>query len=570
MTTPDTLSTLRHSASHIMAQAVKRLYPQAKLGMGPAIAEGFYYDFELNVALTPADLEKIEAEMLKIIKEAQAFTLMPATKAESRELLKGETYKLEILEELPDDEITFYQNGDFSDLCRGPHLAQTSELKAFKLLRVSGAYWRGDEKRPMLQRIYGTAFPTQGELDQYLFVIEEAEKRDHRKLGKELELFSVFDEAGAGLVYYQPKGAMLKHIIEDFTWKENIKRGYQHVSIPHLAKQDLWKRSGHYEYYKENMYFSEIDEQEYVIKPMNCPGHILIYETKTRSYRDLPIRLAEFGTVYRYERSGVLHGLLRVRGFTQDDAHIFCRPDQLESEICSVLEYVEFMMKTFGFEYEAYLSTRPEKSVGSAENWEKATTALQTAMEKLSLAYQTDPGEGVFYGPKIDIKFKDAIGRTWQGPTVQVDFNLPERFDISYIAEDGQKHRPVMIHRVVLGSLERFIGALIEHYAGALPLWLSPVQIKLLTISDEQQAYASEILARLIDSGYRAELDNRSEKIGHKIREAQIQKIPYMLIIGKKEVELNQVSVRERKAGDQGAITIDEFILKIKEEVHHQ
>ncbi|MFA5928957.1 MAG: threonine--tRNA ligase, partial [Candidatus Margulisiibacteriota bacterium] len=479
----------------------------------------------------------------------------------------GEQYKIELLEGIPEDEITVYQDGEFTDLCRGPHISSTGKAGAFKLLKVAGAYWRGDEKRPMLQRIYGTAFLTQADLDKHLLMLEEAEKRDHRKLGKELELFSVFDEAGAGLIYYHPKGAMLKHIIEDFTWNENIKRGYQHVQIPHMAKGDLWKRSGHLDYYKENMYFCEVDEQQYVIKPMNCPGHILIYESKTRSYRDLPLRLAEFGTVYRYERSGVLHGLLRVRGFTQDDAHIFCTPEQLEKEICAVLEYADFMMKTFGFEYEAYLSTRPEKSVGSSENWEKATEALKQAMEKIELKYVVDPGEGVFYGPKIDIKFKDAIGRTWQGPTVQVDFNLPERFNLSYIAEDGQKHRPVMIHRVVLGSFERFMGALIENYAGAFPLWLSPVQVKILTISDAQMEYAEKVASELRLAGFRVETDYRNEKIGHKIREAQMQKTPYMLVIGKKEAEANAVAVRERKAGDQGVLAINDFIARIREEV---
>lgn len=564
------LEIYRHSTAHLMAQAVKLIFPDAKFGIGPAISEGFYYDFDLSRSLNPEDLEEIENIMKKLIKEDHEFKRIEASKKDAVKIMKenNQPYKIELIEEIQDEKVTLYKSGDFIDLCRGPHLKSTEEIKTFKLLKIAGAYWRGDEKRQMLQRIYGTAFFTQREVDEYLEKIREAEKRDHRVLGPALDLFSIHPEkAGPGLIFYHPKGAILRHIIEDFSYNEHLIRGYQPVVIPHLSRGDLWKTSGHYDYYKENMFFSNIDEMDYVIKPMNCPGHLLIYKTKIRSFRDLPVRFFEFGTVYRYERSGVLHGLLRVRGFTQDDAHIFCTQEQLENEIISVIDFAHFMMKTFGFTYDIYLSTRPEKYVGTEENWEKATSALKKALENHNLKYEIDPGEGVFYGPKIDIKLKDALGRVWQGPTIQVDFNLPERFDLNYIGTDGQKHRPVMIHRVVLGSMERFVGALIEHYSGAFPLWISPVQVKILTISDELAEYARSICEKLVSEKIRVEMNLESEKIGYKIREAQMEKVPYMIILGKKEKEENKISVRHRKNGDLGQKEIDQFVDEIKLEI---
>ena len=564
------LETYRHSTAHLMAQAVKKLFPDTKFGIGPAISEGFYYDFDLQKTFNPEDLISIEKVMHELIKEDHPLKRMEVSKEEAKKIMrdKNQTYKLELLDEIPDEKVTLYQSGDFIDLCRGPHLSSTSKIKAFKLLKVAGAYWRGDEKRPMLQRIYGTAFFTQKEVDDYINKIKEAEKRDHRMLGPALDLFTIHpEEAGPGLIYYHPKGAILRHIIEDFSYNEHLKRGYQPVVIPHIAKEDLWHKSGHYDYYRENMFFSSVDDKEYVIKPMNCPGHLLIYKTKIRSFRDLPIRYFEFGTVYRYERSGVLHGLLRVRGFTQDDAHIFCTPRQLEDEIIAVIDFAHYMMTIFGFTYDIYLSTKPEKHVGSDENWEKSTNALKEALGKHNLKFEIDPGEGVFYGPKIDFKLKDALGRVWQGPTIQVDFNLPERFDLNYIGTDGQKHKPVMIHRVVLGSMERFFGALIEHYAGAFPLWISPVQLKILTISEELNDYATSVGERLSGEGIRVEYDLRGEKIGFKIREAQNKKVPYMIIIGKKEKENQKISVRHRKEGDLGQKELDQFIMEIKDKI---
>jgi len=568
---PD-LETLRHSASHIMAQAVISLFPGVKLGIGPAIENGFYYDFDMPEQITPEDLPKIENKMHEIIKANQKFESMEVSKEEAIRLMeeKGEKYKVELLHEIEADKVTLYKNGGFIDLCRGPHLETTGQVKALKLLSIAGAYWHGIETNPMMQRIYGAAFSTQKELDDYLKVLEEAKKRDHRKLGKELDLFSIFEEAGAGFVYYHPNGAMIKYLLEEFLRQENLKRGYELVSIPHIQKIDLFNTSGHTNYYRENMYFMKIDEQEYAIKPMNCPGHILIYNRKGRSYRDLPIRYFELGTVYRYEKSGVLHGLLRVRGFTQDDAHIFCRIEQLEDEILSVLEFVDYVMRIFKFEYIVNLSTRPEKYAGTIENWDKATSILQKALQDRRVPFQIDTGAGVFYGPKIDIKLKDALGRLWQGPTIQVDFNLPERFSLTYTAGDGTKKTPVMIHRAILGSIERFLGALIEHYAGAFPLWLSPIQVRVLTISEKHHQYANQIAESLKEQGIRVELDLSDEKIGAKIRSAQLEKIAYMLIIGQKEVDEQKVSVRHRNRGDLGAKNLPELIDSLRKEIDNK
>lgn len=566
----DGLSVIRHTAAHVMAQAVKRLWPKVKLAIGPAIENGFYYDFDKEGSFAPEDLEAIEAEMHKIVAEDLEIVREEIPREEAIKRLKemGEDYKVELVEDIEEPVVSFYRQGEFVDLCRGPHLWSTGKLPAFKLLNVAGAYWRGDEKRPMLARIYGTAFAKKRDLDQYLEVLEEAKRRDHRKLGKDLDLYSLHEEAGGGLVFYHPKGAVLRSVIEEFWRKEHAKRGYQYVIIPHIASADLWRQSGHYDYYRENMYFLTIEDKEYAIKPMNCPGHILIYKTETRSYRDMPVRYCELGTVYRYERSGVLHGLLRVRGFTQDDAHIFCRPDQLAGEIKGVIDLAFFMLRSLGFsEFEIALSTRPEKSVGSEEIWETAIAALREALESQGLKYTVDEGGGAFYGPKIDVHLKDALGRLWQGPTIQVDFNLPERFDVNYIGEDGEKHRVVMIHRTVLGSMERTIGVLVEHYAGAFPTWLSPVQVKILTISDKHVGYAREVRDYLQEMDVRVELDASDEKIGRKIREAQLEKVPYMLVIGDKEAEARRVAVRHRKDGDLGAMGLSEFRDKIVKEI---
>jgi len=484
---PEGLEVLRHSAAHILATAVIELYPHTQLGIGPAIADGFYYDFKFPSPISESDLEKIEAKMREIVKKKEPFKHQEICRLEASDMFGAQPFKQELLAELPsDDKPTIYMNGPLTDMCRGPHIPDTGRLKAFKLLSVAGAYWRGDEKNQMLTRIYGTAFPSQKELDEHLERLKEAERRDHRVLGKQLDLFHIDEEVGAGLPLWHPKGALIRKIIEDFWRDAHLDSGYEMVMIPHIASAELWKTSGHWDFYRESMYSPmDIEGQEYIVKPMNCPGHIKIYNSRTRSYRELPIRWAELGTVYRYERSGALHGLLRVRGFTQDDAHLFVRPDQLQDEIIRVIKFVLYMLKTFGFdEYEVYLSTRPEKSVGSDEHWEQATTALKAALEEVGLAYELDPGEGVFYGPKIDMKIRDAIGRAWQCTTIQVDFNLPERFDITYIGEDNGEHRPIMIHRALLGSLERFIGCLIEHYAGAFPLWLAPVQAVVLPIAD--------------------------------------------------------------------------------------
>ncbi len=568
---PEGEEILRHSASHIMAQAVMHLFPNVKFAIGPAIENGFYYDFDLDHTFTPEDLKKIEEEMKEIVKFDYPFKREVISKEDAVKYFKdkGQIYKLEILEEIPDDTVSIYTQGDFTDLCRGPHIPSTKYLKNFKLLSVAGAYWRGDEKNKMLQRIYGTAFPTKDGLKKYLNFLEEAKKRDHRKLGKELDLFSINENVGPGLILWHPKGAIIRKVIEDFWKEEHIKRGYQFLYTPHIARVDLWKISGHWDFYRENMFSPmEVDKGQYMIKPMNCPFHIMVYKSKTRSYRDLPIRYAELGTVYRYEKSGVLHGLLRVRGFTQDDAHLFVTPDQLENEIIGVLDFTKFMIETFGFSnYNIYLSTRPEKYVGSLENWELATNALKIAVEKLGLPYKIDPGEGVFYGPKIDVKLVDALGREWQGPTVQVDFNLPERFDVSYIGKDGKSHRPIMLHRVVLGSMERFFGTLIEQYAGAFPTWLAPVQVKIVPIGDSHLDYAKKVYSLLFENHVRVELDDRGEKMNSKIRDAEKEKVPYILVIGDREVENNTVSVRKRKKGNIGAIKADEFLRTILKEI---
>ena len=565
------ISVLRHSCAHIMAQAVTEIYPEVKLAIGPAIEEGFYYDFDKETPFTPQDLEIISSKMKEIIALDLPFVKEEMKKGEALEFFKEkkEIYKVEIIEEIPEEEVSLYKQGSFVDLCRGPHLKSTGQVKHFKLLSIAGAYWRGDEKRQMLQRIYGTVFFNRKELAKYLLSLEEAKKRDHRKIGKELDLFSIHEEGGPGLIYWHPKGFMIRDIIETFWKKEHFKAGYQMLSIPHLAKIDLWKTSGHWDFYQENMYSPiDIDGQQYILKPMNCPGHILIYKTKLRSYRDLPIRWAELGTVYRYERSGVLHGLMRVRGFTQDDAHIFCREDQLEEEIISVIEFVLFILKSFGFnDFEVFLSTRPPKYVGTVEEWDKATDALKKALEKVGLAYQVDPGEGVFYGPKVDIKIKDCLKRSWQCSTVQVDFNLPERFGVKYRDKEGGEHTAIMIHRALMGSLERFFGILIEHYAGAFPLWLAPEQVRVISITSNQEEYAQGILKALKDADIRAEIDLENEKLGYKIRQAQMQKIPYMLVLGQKEAESQTVAVRKKNGENLGQLKIADLITMLQQEI---
>ena len=560
------LETMRHSASHVMAESVHSVFPEAKFGIGPAIEDGFYYDFELPRPLVPDDLPGIEAKMKEIIASNSPFIREEVDRANARQLFSSQPYKLELIEELPDSTVTVYKQGSFVDLCRGPHVKSTGDIKAVKLTRIAGAYWKGDEKRPMLQRIYGVAFNTQAELEDYLARLEEAAKRDHRRLGRELDLFSLHDEAGAGLVHWHPKGALVRQVIEDFWKAEHRKRGYDIVYTPHIAKVDLWKTSGHWDFYRENLYSPmDIDGQDYIVKPMNCLGHILMYKTQLRSYRNLPLRYAELGTVYRYERSGVLHGLARVRGFTQDDAHIFCRPDQIEAEVTEVVNLALFMMETFGFhDYELLLSTRPDKYAGTLQIWEEATGALRKVLENLKLKYEIDPGEGVFYGPKIDIKLRDALGRLWQGPTIQVDFNLPQRFDVNYIGEDGSEHQVAMVHRTVLGSMERFMACLIEHYGGAFPVWLSPVQAAIITIADRHLDYARKLETELRGCGIRVQVDDRSERMNLKIREAQMNKVPYMLVIGDKEIASSHISLRLRTGEDAGSVAIAEFINRMK------
>jgi len=558
-----------HTSSHILAQAVKRLFKDVKLAIGPAIDNGFYYDFDTDRPFTTEDFEAIEQEMNKIIKEDYKLERFVLPKDEAIKLMeeKGEPYKVELIEEIPEgEEISFYKQGEFTDLCAGPHLMSTGMVKTIKLLSVAGAYWKGDEKNKMLQRIYGISFPKKSMLDQYLHMLEEAKKRDHRKLGKELDLFSIHPE-GPGFPFFHPKGMIIRNILEDFWRKEHIKHGYQEIKTPIILNEELWRRSGHWDHYKENMYFTEIDGETYAIKPMNCPGAMLVYKSTMHSYRDLPLRLCELGLVHRHELSGVLHGLMRVRSFTQDDAHLFMTPEQVEDEILGVINLVDYFYKIFGFEYFVELSTRPENSMGSDEDWELATNALISALNRVNLPYKVNEGDGAFYGPKIDFHLKDSIGRTWQCGTIQLDFQMPERFELEYIGPDGEKHRPIMLHRVIYGSIERFIGILTEHFAGAFPTWLAPVQVRVLPISDKHYAYAQNVYGRLLENDIRAELDDRNEKIGYKIREAQLQKIPYMLIVGDKEVEQGTVSLRSRKEGDLGDISLNEFIEKILKEI---
>ncbi len=565
---------MRHSAAHVMAEAVQSLFQDVKFGIGPAIEKGFYYDFDLPVALREEDLEAIEARMREIISSDRPFVRRGMGRDEALEHFaqRGDGYKVELINDLDEDEVCTYQQGDFTDLCRGPHVESAGQIGPFKLLNIAGAYWRGDENRPMLQRIYGTAFRTQEELDAHLTWLSEVEKRDHRVLGRELDLFSIHPkEGGPGLIYWHPKGARIRTIIEDFWRREHYKRGYEILYTPHIAKVELWKRSGHWDFFRENMFPPfEVEGQEYLLKPMNCPFHILIYQTRLRSYRELPLRWAELGTVYRYERSGVLHGMLRARGLTQDDAHIFCRPDQLEHEVVEVIDLAQFMLESFGYrDYDIELSVRDPRQggsyIGDDEVWDRAEEALRGALEIKGLDYVTMEGEAKFYGPAIDIKVRDALGRGWQGTTIQVDFNEPERFDVAYTGEDGQPHRAVMIHRTILGTLERFIGGLIEHYAGAFPVWLAPVQAVIIPIADRHEGYSLQVAERLRAAELRVEVDARRERLGHKIREAQLQKTPYMLGVGDREVEEGKVSVRLRTEEDLGARRVEEFLAMAQE-----
>ncbi len=559
----------RHTTSHIMAQAIKRLYPDAKLAIGPSIAEGFYYDIDRDTPFTNDDLAKIETEMKKIVKEALPITRFTKPRDEAIAFMKekGEPYKVELIEDLPQDAvISFYQQGEFVDLCAGPHLMTTKPVKAFKLTSLAGAYWRGSEKNKMLTRIYGTSFTKKAELEEYLQRIEEAKKRDHRKLGRELGLFMMRDE-GPGFPFFLPKGMILKNTLLDYWRAIHTKAGYQEISTPIILSRSLWETSGHWDHYKENMYTTVIDEQDYAIKPMNCPGGVLVYASEPRSYRDLPLRMGELGIVHRHEKSGQLHGLMRVRCFTQDDAHIFMTPDQIRDEIKGVAQLIDDVYQLFGFKYHVELSTRPDNSIGSDEDWEMATDALRAALDDMGLPYVVNEGDGAFYGPKIDFHLEDSLGRTWQCGTIQLDFQLPLRFELEYTGADGEKHRPIMIHRVVFGSIERFIGILIEHFAGAFPTWLAPVQVRVLPISDKHMEYGKEVLASLQNAGIRADLDTRTEKIGYKIREARLQKIPYMLVVGAKEEEDKTVSVRSRFLGDEGSKDLDSFLTAIKKEI---
>lgn len=559
----------RHSTAHIMAQAVKRLFPDVKLGIGPAIANGFYYDFDMEHVLTPEDLPKIEAEMEKIIKEDLPFERREVSREEALEIFSkhGEKYKVELIQELPEDEvITIYQQGEFFDLCAGPHVPSTGKIRAVKLLNLAGAYWRGNEKNKMLQRVYGTSFPKKSQLEEYLTQLEEAKKRDHRKLGAQLGLFSMHEE-GPGFPFFHPKGMVLRNELENFWREEHRKQGYLEIKTPVILNRSLWERSGHWDHYKENMYFTTIDEMDYAIKPMNCPGAMLVYKSEQHSYRDFPLRLAEMGLVHRHEKSGVLHGLMRVRAFTQDDAHIFMLPSQITEEIKKVIDLVDHIYSILEFKYHVELSTKPENAMGSEEDWERATNALRQALEEKGIDYVVNEGDGAFYGPKIDFHLEDSLGRTWQCGTIQLDFQMPEKFDLTYIGEDGQKHRPVMVHRAIFGSMERFIGILIEHYAGAFPLWLAPVQVRILPITDRHQDYAYKVKEKLEEAGLRVEVDGRNEKIGYKIREGQLEKIPYMLIVGDKEIEEQTVAVRKRGAGDLGAMALPELIDRLQQEI---
>ena len=566
----DPLSRLRHSASHVMVDAVRRFRPDAKVAIGPSIESGFYYDFE-TAPFTPEDAVKIEAEMAKIVAADLPFVRRVVSRQEALELFRGrgERYKVEIIESLPEgEEISLYQHGDFIDLCRGPHVERTGEIKAFKVLSFAGAYWRGDERNPMLQRVYGTAFPSQKELDEHLARIEEAKKRDHRVLGRDLDLFSVDDLVGPGFVLWHPRGAIVRQIIEDLLRRETYRRGYQPVYTPHVAREELLEKSGHLDHYKENLFGGmELDGQRYLVKPMNCPFHVAIYRSSMRSYRDLPLRLAELGTVYRYERSGVLHGLLRVRGFTQDDSHLFVRDDQVEEEMAACLRFGLSVLRTFGFsDMKFFLATRPESFMGDPKVWELAEAAIRRVFAETGLPYEVDEGGGAFYGPKIDLKIKDALGREWQCATFQLDFQLPERFALEYVGKDGQRHRPVMIHRALLGSVERFMAVLIEHHAGAFPLWLAPVQARVLSVSEKAEAYAQEVSAKLTQAGLRAEADVAPDKLGAKIRKAQVEKIPYMVVVGEKDMTARVVSPRTREGQQLPATPVDEFVAKLAED----
>lgn len=565
----DGVDIFRHSSSHVMAQAVKRLYPNVKLAIGPPIQDGFYYDIDVPESINEEDLKRIEKEMDRIVDQKIPFTREVLTREKAIELFEqlGEGYKVELIREIEEDTVSVYRQGDFVDMCRGPHVPDTGYVKSFKLLHTAGAYWRGDENNKMLQRLYGTSWFDKKDLKIYLDRLEEARKRDHRKLGRELELFSIEEEAGPGLVIYHPKGAMLRMLIEDFEKKEHLRRGYQIVMGPQLLKVDLWKKSGHWDHYRESMYFTEVEGTQYGLKPMNCIAHMLIYKSSIRSYRDLPLRYFELGTVHRHEKSGVLHGLLRVREFTQDDAHILCTPQQLNSEIRGVITFVRDMMGVFGFEYKMEISTRPEKSIGSEEDWERATKALMEALDDEDIPYKIREGDGAFYGPKIDVIIKDAIGRMWQCATVQCDFALPERFELEFVGADGGRHRPIMLHRVILGSIDRFLGVLIEHFAGAFPAWLSPVQVKILTITDRSATYARSVAGRLREEGFRVESDLRNEKIGYKIREARLEKVPYMLILGDREADAGTVAVRHREDGDRGTVSLEEFVDGVRDQM---
>ncbi len=573
---PDGKHAFWHSSSHLMAHAIKELYPEAQFGVGPAIEGGFYYDFEIDAQLNDEDLVKIENKMKELIKQDNKFVRAEVSKEEAVKIYteRDDFYKLEIISDLDESEkvISTYTEGDFTDLCTGPHIPSTGRIKALKLLSVSGSYWRGDEKNRRMQRIYGITFPKAKMLEEHLALLEEAKKRDHRKLGKQLDLFSLHEEAGAGMVYWHPKGARLRHEIETFWRSAHFDNGYELLVTPHIGKSWLWETSGHLENYKDDMCSPmNIDDQDYYIKPMNCPFHIMIYKSGLRSYRDLPLRWAELGTVYRFEKSGVLHGLMRVRGFTQDDAHIFCTPDQIEEEVMNTLRFSMFMWKSFGFDkLKFYIATKPEKAVGDDSLWDKATESLKSACEKVGVEYHTDEGGGAFYGPKIDIKVRDALNREWQMSTIQFDFNLPERFDMTFIGDDGKEHRPFMVHRALLGSIERFIGVLIEHHGGAFPVWLAPVQAAIVPVSQNFLDYAEEVYEKLKAAGIRVELDKRNEKIGYKIRDWETNKVPYMLIVGEKEKESSSVGVRKHKEGDQGMIGIEEFITNIREEINNK
>lgn len=566
---PEGLEVYRHSTAHLMAQALKRLYPGVKLGIGPVIEDGFYYDIDCPEKITPEDFPKIEAEMQKIVKEDFPIRRKVVSREEAIRIYEevGDHLKLELIRDLPEDEeISIYEQGEFFDLCRGPHVPSTGRLKAFKLLSVAGAYWRGDSNNQMLQRIYGTAWPKQSQLEDYLKRLEEAKKRDHRKLGRELKLYMFSDEA-PGMPFYLPGGMAIRNELENFSRELQKKAGYQEVRTPLIMNRRLWEQSGHWEHYRENMYFTEVDDTVFAVKPMNCPGHMLIFKNEVRSYRDLPLRLAEYGHVHRHELSGALNGMLRVRSFTQDDAHIFVRPDQIEEEVARVMELVDRMYSVFGFPYTVELSTRPENSMGSDALWEKAESALKAVLDGSGVEYRINEGDGAFYGPKIDFHIRDALKRSHQCATIQLDFQMPEKFDLSYVGEDNQRHRPVVIHRAIYGSIDRFIGILVEHYGGAFPLWLAPVQARVLTIADAHADYARKVLEELKEAGIRAELDDRSEKIGYKIREAQLQKIPYMLVVGEKERESGTVAVRKRSEGDQGAKPVSEMIAQMKAEI---